>query len=599
MHHLGLLPALLLLGCQAVSQPEPVFARDAALTTEIANLANTNANRSVEPVSGQPFDQSLKVVIGKTSAETNATQLTINNQTPVSKGDVLVASLYLRGKASNGDPARIELMFEKNTAPWTKSVTQGFQSTDRWRKVAVAFASSETYAPGEAMLSLRLAFGPQTVEIGGLSLLNFKKSKTLEEAQVEASLQTPLGKIEIALDPAKTLQTMEGLGGNFCQPRYGQSEPMDAVGERVLKDLNVSIVRTGLPLNSWAPEPGKFSSDGPAGASFRALQRLSKLKVPIVVSIWEGPAWLVGGQPEQSGKVLAPNKYQTCVDLIAAYLLKAQKDFGVNVDYVSFNEPDIGINFKFGPSEMGTFIRLTGQTFQRLGLKTRFIVADTANGVNLYDYAKPLLQDPSLRNYLGPIGFHSWDSMSATTESYRRIAQLGREFGKPVWCLEAGHDAQLWQRESPWDTWENAISLAFSYARTANLSGASQIAYWTYQDNYPLVSKDGLQAYPAFDLVRQMEAVFAKGRKVIDLGNFPDAVVATATLGPQGDWRLLLVNRSGPGEVTFKNLPKGAKVTLVTSQAKAVGQKSTLNTTPTGTLTVTAPYRSVLVITLG
>jgi len=363
-----------LLGCQAIGQPEPVVDPSSLLRTEIGNLANTDAKRSIVPVSGQPFGEALRVVIGKASAETNATQLTINNERPVNKGDVILASLYLRGRSVAGRPARIEFLFEKNSAPWTKSTTQAFQAPvdpAAWRKVAVAFTAAESYAPSQAMISLRLAFGPQTVEIGGLSVLNYKATKPLDEVQSMATAQTPIGDVQVKIDPRKTLQTMEGLGGNFCQPRYGQTEPMDAVGERILKDLNVSLGRVGLPLNHWAPQQGRFAEPGQARASFLALQRLAKLKVPLIASVWEGPAWLVGGSPEQSGKQLPRDRYQTCVDLIGAYLVRARDGYGVQVDYFSFNEPDLGINFKFSPTEMAEFIKVTGDTLKRLGLTTK------------------------------------------------------------------------------------------------------------------------------------------------------------------------------------------------------------------------------------
>ena len=104
----------------------------------------------------------------------------------------------------------------------------------------------------------------------------------------------------------------------------------------------------------------------------------------------------------------------------------------------------------------------------------------------------PLLEDPSIAPYLGPIAFHCWDVLSASDASYTAIADLGKRFKKPVWCLEAGHDAQLWQMKDPWATWDNALRTAMAYEKTIRLSGATVMDYWTLQDNYPVVDNSGV-----------------------------------------------------------------------------------------------------------
>jgi hypothetical protein len=178
------------------------------------------------------------------------------------------------------------------------------------------------------------------------------------------------------------------------------------------------------------------------------MQMMARRKIPITGSVWEGPQWMVGGTPEQGGKTLPRERYDDCIEAVAQFLVTARDKYNAPVDYFSFNEPDYGINFKFTPAQMAEFIRLAGPRFAALGLKTKFLTADTANGSNFVEYARPLLEDKTIAPYLGPLAFHSWDVLGATDEKYTGIAALGRQYNRPVWCTEAGHDAQLWQAQT-------------------------------------------------------------------------------------------------------------------------------------------------------
>lgn len=600
------LGAFLISAGQAQTSPPPggrlVFAVDAGLTTPVGGLERTRSTSRVFVVKGPGFQRALHVVIGATSGETNATQLTVLNSEPVARGDALLATLFVRGAATTGKPARGEFLFERSTDPWTKSATLPFESHGdplRWRQVWVAFRSVETYAPSEAMTSLRLAFGPQTIEIGGLTVLNYGKSKSLDDLQSFALEANPLGKAMVTVNPAKARQAVRGFGGNFCQPRYGATEAFDPVGRYTMANLRVVHARVGVPLERWAPERGVYREDGPARASLLQLQEFARRKIPTVASVWEGPEWMLPGRREQNGKVLPPDRYDDCIEAIARYLVTARDKYGATVEYFSFNEPDYGVNFRFTSETMRAFIAKAGPRFEALGLKTKLLVSDTANGSNLAEHAGPILEDKAIARYLGPISFHCWDALGASEEAYRRIAELGRRYKKEVWCLEAGHDAALWQTKDPWAGWENALRTALAYVRTLRLTQASLMDYWTYQDNYPLVSKDGRTPYPVFHVMRQMESVFAPNSKVVEATAASD-IQALATVGPKrGRTAVLLVNPVGAGTVTVTGLPKSASVAITASFAGKTGDVRKAKTDARGALTMAMPARSVVSVIAG
>ncbi|MFZ4507037.1 MAG: hypothetical protein ACOYON_04985 [Fimbriimonas sp.] len=587
--------------CGAQTSPTPVFDSKALIRTAVGGLERTDATVETLANNGPMIGESLRVTLRKGANETNATQITILNEAPVAEGDVLLAQFYIRGSSLDGKrPARVELLFEKSTSPWTKSVSQagaGAKDAAAWRKVVVAFRSIASYAPGEVMTSIRFALQPQRVEIGGLKVLNYRKSKTLDELIAFATAENPLGPVNATLNLKVRRQTMLGFGGNFCQPRYGSTEPMDAVGTTVLSSLRVVHARIGLPLTSWTPSRGVYRDEAQARASFLALQDMKRRGIPTVVSLWEGPTWMMGGAVELQGRTLTPQGVIDCVDSITAYLVQARDKYGVSVPYFSFNEPDLGVNFKFSSDQMIDFIRVAGPKFALAGLKTKFLVGDTANGGNFAAYASPILAEKSIAPYLGPISFHCWDAMSASDESYQNIAALGKQYAKDIWCLEAGHDAQLWQAKDPWATWDNALKTAIAYERTIRLTNSSLMSYWTYQDNYPIASRDGKVKYPILRVLRQMEQVFAPGTKVSPVSTSSEDLRALATVHESGRWGVLLINPIGKGRVTLRGLRnEKARVVVSTERGQEVSRTVMV---AKGEVTLDLPARSVLTVVGG
>ncbi len=572
---------------------QPVIAADALLKTPVGGLERTHGSAKVVPVSGQSFSEALQVTTRDSTAESNATQLTMRNAIPIKRGDSMLATLSVRG-------AQTMLLFEKATDPWTKSITQGIAApTDRqtWKRVLVPFTAAEDYAPGDAMVSLRFAFGPQKVEVGGLTVVDFGKTKSKEALEALVAENSPLGSATVMFKLGETRQTMVGLGGNFCQPRYGSAEPMDAVGRYNLAHLRVAHARIGIPLDSWTPEPGVYRDEGAPHAALLQMQEMARRKIPMVGSIWEGPIWMLGGRPEQSGRTLPPERYGECIDAIAQFLMTARDRYGATVDNISFNEADYGVNFRFTPAQIIAFIRKAGPRFRALGLKTKFLVGDTANANSFVDYARPLLSDPEIRPYLGPLAFHCWDVLTTPDARYAEIAALGRETGKQICCTEAGHDSGLWQTPNPWASWDNALRTALAYEKTVRLTGASVMDYWTYQNNYPIVRPDGSGPYPVFSVIRELEQILSRGSKVIVATADKEDLHLLATSGPRaGQFAALLVNPIGPGRVTLEGLPAGARAAVVTSTAAAQGSTRSETVDGSGHLTVTLPARGIVIV---
>ena len=563
-------------------------------TTAVDGLSNTHSSSQLmTPNLGSHLSLAMRVQIRDASEQNNATQLGLQTSAPVKAGDTMLATFSVRGTRAKG-LAHIRFLFPQTTSPWTTSVIRDFDVTSKWQEIKVPFTASIVYATGQGQALFYLAFGPQTIDIGDPEVEDLGNSISFEA--LTEKLDPPIGTVRISFDKKHPQQTMVGFGGDFPAARYGRTEALDSVGEYVLSHLHVAHARVGLPLNYWAPSPGQYQLEGPAQASMETLAAMAKRHISTVLSIWEGPTWMLAGKPEQQERELSKDQYPACIDAIAQYLLTAKSKYGVNVAYLSFNEPDYGVNFKFTSLTMRDFIRNAGPRFADLGLKTKFLVGDTGGGTSLIDFATPILEDPTITDYLGPIAFHCWDALSASDDQYMAIRQLGNRFKKSILCLEVGHDSGLWRAEgNPFSTWDNALRTAMVYAKSLQLSGASVMDYWTYEDNYPLVDHKNNAPYPVFDVIEQMQAEFAPGRRVVPAKSTSTAVQVAGSIGRRGDLAALLVNSGGSGRAIVSGFSPSAKVRVLVRTNQGF-KSSVLIASNEGVLTIGLPTRSVVTV---
>jgi hypothetical protein len=127
-------------------------------------------------VQGQPFQEGLRAEGKEAGGSEWSVQMQARTVAAVKKGDLLHATFYVRSvKPQEGGVAETSFVFERAGEPYTKSVTYPVRVTPEWRKVAVRFTAEESYAPGEAQMIFRLGYEPQTIEVGGVAVVNYEK----------------------------------------------------------------------------------------------------------------------------------------------------------------------------------------------------------------------------------------------------------------------------------------------------------------------------------------------------------------------------------------------------------------------------------------
>jgi hypothetical protein len=131
-------------------------------------------------VEGQPFSEAIRANIPQIAGTVWDIQLRTCTLKPVNEHDVMLATIYFRMEHScqESGEGRAEFIFELASDPWTKSAQYLVRANREWKKFFVPFVAGQSYAAGEAQISLLLGFTPQIVEIGGLSVENFHKKLT-------------------------------------------------------------------------------------------------------------------------------------------------------------------------------------------------------------------------------------------------------------------------------------------------------------------------------------------------------------------------------------------------------------------------------------
>ena len=138
---------------------------------------------SVIEVAGQPFSKALRAETKEQSQNLWDVQLLATNKLEVKSGDVLLASFWFRTESvrvESGE-AETEVNFELNERPFEKSLTHTVRAGAEWKQMHLPFVAKRDFKAGEARLSFRLGYSPQTVQIAELELRNFEHRLALAD----------------------------------------------------------------------------------------------------------------------------------------------------------------------------------------------------------------------------------------------------------------------------------------------------------------------------------------------------------------------------------------------------------------------------------
>ncbi len=298
----------------------------------------------------------------------------------------------------------------------------------------------------------------------------------------------------LTVNPNQERYRLDGFGGNYC---FSIESP---VTQYTLDNLHVAWARTEMTPAEWEPENDNASPDqtdrevlrshdqpdSNLRREFLLAQQLQRRGVPYVISIWDLPEWLYAEAEEGrrgSGRRVPPEKWPELLECLGSYLLYAREQYGVEPDLFSFNEPEYGVRVKLTPEEHRDAIKSIGAHFEKLGLKTRMLLADVSNPRDTTAYAMPAAQDPEAMRHVGAVAFHSWGG--ASPEQYAAWGDLAERLGLPLLVTELGVDAN-W-RAVPLDTFRYALREVRMYQDLLLYARPQGTMQWEFTSDYSTV----------------------------------------------------------------------------------------------------------------
>jgi hypothetical protein len=355
-------------------------------------------------------------------------------------------------------------------------------------------------------------------------------------------------KAAVHIYPDVKRQIIQSVGGNYCQANYA-AHAWDAIGGETLKELRPSHVRVALPLRlnkmNYADYKGaKFIQQPLIIEVFELLKRMKEefgVK-NFTISVWNVPDELIIDPSKTSQRVIKPEAYDELIQLLTDFLLTAKNKYGVEVDQFSFNESDGGYQILFSPETTIAFIKKAGKKFEEAGLKTKFLWGDTTQTKGTVAFATQIINDPKIRKYLGPLCFHSWWSENIKDDEFEKIASLAHSWNKKVWCNELGFDAMAYKVKDFNKSYEYAMRFARISHRTYKYAEAEVSQYWTWQNNFAIMSADLKEKYPSWYVTRHMTEFLNTGTQIVHSTSTDPEILPISGIHPDHSKILQVIN---------------------------------------------------------
>jgi O-glycosyl hydrolase len=238
------------------------------------------------------------------------------------------------------------------------------------------------------------------------------------------------------------------------------------------------------------------------------------------------------------------------------------------VDYFSFNESEKGIAVIFSAAATIDFIKVAMKRFKEADLHTKFLLSDAAMPGTSREFATLILADSTIWKSLGPLAFHSWGSERIPDSEFARLAAMGKAINRPVWCTEMGHDGWAHREPAVFKTWDYAFRFAKISQRVMKHAQPEVTMYWTWQNDYPIMSRDVKTYYPSFYATRHFTNYLNTGTQIVHSISSDPEVLTLSGIHENGSRVLQLINlKKTPVKVHIQGLESKSVDMVTTTEA--------------------------------
>jgi len=343
-------------------------------------------------------------------------------------------------------------------------------------------------------------------------------------------------------------QVIHSIGGNYCQANYSP-HASDAIGDETLREFRPAYVRVALPMRLRNIKFENYRGEKYIRQPIvvEVLEELARMKKDFgvqnfTISVWDIPDECVVDPSKKQQRVIKPEAYDEIIQMLTDVFLKAKNDYNVEIDQFSFNESDGGYQIIFSPEAIIEFIKKAGAKFEQAGLKTKFLLADTSQTKGTVEFATRILANPEIEKYLGPLCFHCWWSENIPDAEFERIAGLAKAWNKEVWCSELGFDAMAWRIKDMNKSWDYGLRFARIAHRIMKYAKVEVSLYWTWQNNYAIMSPDLKEKYPSYFVTRHYVDFLNTGTQIVQSVSSDPELLTLSGISSDGEKVLQLIN---------------------------------------------------------
>jgi len=158
------------------------------------------------------------------------------------------------------------------------------------------------------------------------------------------------------------------------------------------------------------------------------------------------------------------------------------------------------------------------------------------------EFATMTAADSTIWKYLGPLCFHSWWSENIPNNEFERIAAFAKAWNKPVWCSELGFDAMAWKVRGMDKTWDYAFRFAKISHRMMKYAEVEVSMYWTWQNNYPIMSADTKTKYPSYYVTRHYTDFLNSGTQILHSSSSDPEILAICGRNVRNETIIQVIN---------------------------------------------------------
>jgi len=258
----------------------------------------------------------------------------------------------------------------------------------------------------------------------------------------------------IFVDPAKSFQTLTGIGGALTDasaetfaklPKDKQHELLEAYYNPV-KGIGYTLARTNIQSCDFSSDTYSYVAAYDSLLKTFSVQHDQQYRIPFIkaaiaaaggkltlfVSPWSPPSWMKDNNNVLQGGKLLPKYYQAWANFFVKFI-RTYESLGIPVWGLSVqNEPMARQKWEsciYTAEEERDFIKgYLGPTLQKQGMGSKKLIAWDHNRDLVYQRASTILEDPAAAKYVWGIGYHWYETWTGSDMQFGNVQKVKESF---------------------------------------------------------------------------------------------------------------------------------------------------------------------------